>query len=87
MGGGHFCVGIGEGVKLYIPHKIAKVKNGPSRITANITKLMRERDRLYKSSKKSDRKEIQEKYRKLKHEIQRKGQTSLLVIYKGYHNT
>ncbi len=45
----HFSDGTEEGVKLYIPHKIAKVKNGQPWITANIKKLMRKRDKTIKA--------------------------------------
>jgi hypothetical protein len=61
-----------QSINRNIPHKITKQKNKCPWISAEIKKLMKRRDRLYKKYRKSADQSHEKEYKDLKHTIQKK---------------
>ena len=58
-------------VKHHIPSKKLSAKAKPPWITHDTKKLMRKRDKLYKTMKKSGSKQKRDKYKQIKHQVQK----------------
>ncbi|CAG2244059.1 unnamed protein product [Mytilus edulis] len=76
----HLCVNemwncfkttITKAVKDHIPHKTAKTKDGHPWVTMETKRLIRQRDRLYKKSKKPGNASLAKKYKEVKHQVQK----------------
>ena len=60
-----------KGIKDHIPHKLCKLQNSQPWINNNIRQMIKRRDRFYKKFKTTNDPTIKEKYKLLKHKIQR----------------
>ena len=60
-----------KGIKDHVPHKLCKAKNSQPWINNNIRHMIKRRDRFYKKFKTTNDPSVKEKYKLLKHEIQR----------------
>ena len=58
-------------VKHHIPFKILSAKIKPPWITHDTKKLMKKTDKLYKTMKKSGSKQKRDKYKQIKHQVQK----------------
>ena len=66
-----FKTNINELVNKHIPHKKLSSKPRTPWVTYKTKTLMKKRDRLYKTMKKSGNKDMKDKYKKLKHQVQK----------------
>ena len=68
-----FRDGVQEGIRKFIPHKLAKTRDNLPWLTQEIKKLMRKRDKCYTKLKKArhDKAKLKTTLKSLKQQIQR----------------
>ena len=76
----HFRDGLTDGITKLIPHKLARPNDSFPWISNDIRRLMRKRDKLFTKKKKTGSKNTDQKFRELKHKIQKEVRSA----YWGY---
>ncbi|CAG2188420.1 unnamed protein product [Mytilus edulis] len=71
-----FKTKLNELVSEHIPHKKLTTKNKTPWVTFETRKLMKKRDRLYKKMKKSGNDNMRNKYKQIKHQVQKQPRQS-----------
>ena len=80
-----FRDGVQEGIRQFIPHKIAKTRDNLPWLTQDIKKLMRKRDKCYAKLKKAkqDKTKLKSTLKSLKHQIQREVRSAYWSYVEG----